>query len=811
MKPTLPGYQIGELIGEGVCGRVWAAEDPVGNAVAVRTLNALSVNLDLVREVGRRLHGVTIEGHGPIPIWLQALDLKPAMEVTPLLADTVEGKVVPRNLQAALVDYLATPESESVVKCLAKALASLHRHQVVHGNLKPANVFVSEEGRIMVGDYSLGWMPGIDVMGFSDALLYMCPEQLEDPTGLYNEAGYRWDVFAFGVLAYRLLEGKFPRCHESFEDVAPAAGVLHKEGIEADFSGVAAELRKDEIRPWEGNHDEGLKRLIERCLSIDPSERFRDMVELCEVWERETLSARHAAEMKVVAGKLRSGRRWKRGLGWGLAASLAVGSTAGIGWMARERILANENERAVLEQQSAEKAESLAIAARQEAVDSQGALQDELAEALADVKELSKSQQMLFAWALEEGNIEVPVLIGREGRLELLDRQYQKLLGAKASGEEWTEQWQTERALLALSRNNPDEARHLVDDDLSRLGGLGLTRLLLKDSATKKVSREDLALARTLVKKISGSQEPWLQSVLDLVEVRSLERNDQSDRALRLLSDLSKKIEELPSLQPGTISLWRTRLQREAADVAEGAGREILAKEFRSEIVKDLRNELGADGLTDEIRLQLTKQFVVAAEGLAEEQYALGEVEEAFELSEESLRLIPESADPQVKMALAVHEAVVAGYMRGKGNEPQALNRLKKGLALLAEPCEDGRDERWRRYRLGVLKWQLSGLLGQSGEGGEELETGQEALTTMRALMEEGGLRPSPIQLHRVVGYLSGDLAQAYEEAGKKEERDDLLDEAIDSWKFLSAANPEEPEYVAGLAWCEKLRGKELR
>lgn len=142
MKPTLPGYQIGEMIGEGVCGKVWAAEDPVGNQVAVRSHNALSVNLDLVREVGRRLDGVSLDGHGPIPIWLQALDLRPAMEVTPLIADNIEGQVIPRNLQARLADYLATPEAEAVVKCLAKALASLHRHQVVHGNLKPSNVFV---------------------------------------------------------------------------------------------------------------------------------------------------------------------------------------------------------------------------------------------------------------------------------------------------------------------------------------------------------------------------------------------------------------------------------------------------------------------------------------------------------------------------------------------------------------------------------------------------------------------------------------------------------------------------------------------
>lgn len=809
MKPSLPGYQIGELVGEGVCGRVWAAEDPVGNAVAVRSLSALSVNLDLVREVGRRLNGVSSEGHGPVPIWLQALDLKPAMEVTPLIADIVEEKVVPRNLQARLADYLATDEAESVVKCLAKALATLHRHQVVHGNLKPANVFISEEGRILVGDYSLGWMPGIDVLGFSDALLYMCPEQLEDPTGLYREAGYCWDVFAFGVLAYRLLEGKFPRCHESFEDVAPAAGVLHKEGIEADFKGVADQLRETEIRPWEGNHDEGLKQLIERCLSIEPSERFRDMVELCEVWERETLSARHASEMQVVASKLRNGRRWKRGLSWGLAASLFLAISSGVGWLTREHLLADAVERAQMGQSSAEKSEEMAVVARDEAMDLRQAFESDLEEALVDIEQLGGSRQMLLDWALSEGGDGLPVLIGRAGRLDLLDQQYQKLIREESvSGSDWTQQWQTERALLALTRNEPKEARDFIDNEVSRLGGRGLTRLLLKESPNRDVSREELALARSLVKKMSGAQEPWLESALDLVEVRRLERNEQSDRALSLLTELGGRVGGLPSIEPGTISLWRTRLQREAADVAEGAGREELAVEFREEIVKELRNELGADGLSEQVRLQLTEQFVIAAEGLAEQYYSHGELVGARTLSEESLKLVPANSKPRLQIALAVHRAIIGGCEREAGRTEEARKELEAGLALLVEPFESAGEERWRLYRLGMLKWQISGIFGQADEDEQQFTAGQEALTIMRNLLEGGGLRPSVIQVHHVMGYLSGDLAQAYEEAGEKETRNELLDEAIESWKFLSATNPREPEYMAGLAWCENLLNK---
>ena len=531
------------------------------------------------------------------------------------------------------------------------------------------------------------------------------------------------------------------------------------------------------------------------------------MVELCEVWERETLAVRHAAEMEVVARKLRHGRRWRRGLGWGLAASLLLATATGIGWATREHLLAGKVVRAEIEKNSAQKSEQGALMVRDEAQDFRQGAESALAEARIDIEELGRSRQMLLDWAFAEGGDGLPVLLNRKGRLELLDRQYKRLIRSESvSDVAWKKRWRTERALLALSRNEPEEARDFVGDEVSRLGGWGLTRLLLKESGEKEVSREDLALARTLVKRMSGYQEPWLQSALDLIEVRSLERNGQQNRALRLLSEIGSRVGELPSVEPGTISLWRTKVQREAAEVAEGAGRNELAMEFREQIVTDLRNELGADGLTDVVSLELSEQFVVAAEGLSEQLYSQGKIGEARSLAEEAIERVPESTEPQVQISLAVHKAVVGGCERERGSTEQAREQLEQGLALLEEPLGDKNLDRWRQYRRGMLMWQLSGILGQANEGEEEQAMGQKALGMMRELLEEGGLRPSPIQVHHVIGYLTSDLAQSYHSTEEKGTRDDLLDEAIESWKFLRAANPKEPEYVAGLAWCEKLR-----
>ena len=778
----------------------------MGNAVAVRTFNALSVNLDIVKEVGTRLLEVSADGHGPIPIWLQATDLKPAMQVTPLLVDTVGDQIVPRNLQVRLQEYLATDAAATMVKCLAKSLASLHRRQVVHGNLKPGNIFISEEGRIMVSDYCLGLMPGIDFLGFSDALLYMSPEQLRDPNGFHKEAGYRWDVFAFGVLAFRFLEGRFPRCHESFDDVAPAPGVMQNEGVEADYPDVADQLFAANMEPWELTQDEILKKLVTRCLDLDPQNRFRDMVELCEVWERETQAVRHASEMEVMARKLRKDRSRKRKLTYGLAASLAVGASLAALWLSREYILQSDRERAVMAKNIAEKEAEGAEAAEAIMREEKLELTDSLANSEGTITLLSESRDELLDWALAEGGPDLPVLLGREGRLKLLDKRYQDLLKNKNLSQQWRQKWIVERALIALARGQDEQARKLVKDEVHLLGGRGMTTLLLRESVSEGVPKEELSIARGLVKKMKEPARPWLESALDLVEVRSLEHSGQQDRSLRMLAELGERVRILTAEVPGTCSLWRTRLQREAAEVAEGAGRVELAHEFREAMIAELRNDLGVAGLDEVTRRKLSEQFVIVAEGLAETDYALGNLKAARSLSEESLKMVPESGQTRVEVALAVHHAVIAGCQREAGLTEEAKASLETALSLISGKIAKPGDKRWAEYREGMLKWQLSGVLGQSGDATGEMKMGEEALQMMQDLLASGESRPSPIQVNHVIGYLCGDMVQAFESAGEQEKANKFLDEAMSSWKFLLAANPEEPEYAAGLAWCEELK-----
>ncbi len=109
---------------------------------------------------------------------------------------------------------------------LADGLAHAHRRGILHCDLKPANVLLTDDGRAMLLDFNLAedvkTRAATDRAAVGGTLPYMAPEQLRlivDRTGRLDD---RADVFALGVVLYELLTGRhpFPRRPGPFREVA---------------------------------------------------------------------------------------------------------------------------------------------------------------------------------------------------------------------------------------------------------------------------------------------------------------------------------------------------------------------------------------------------------------------------------------------------------------------------------------------------------------------------------------------------------------------------------------------------------------
>lgn len=97
--------------------------------------------------------------------------------------------------------------AELIFKC-AKALDYAHRRGVIHRDVKPSNLMLTDDGSVKIGDFGVAQPPSEEstyVMGIMGSPKYMSPEQLLDEplTG-------RTDLYSLGAVMYELLAGQAP-------------------------------------------------------------------------------------------------------------------------------------------------------------------------------------------------------------------------------------------------------------------------------------------------------------------------------------------------------------------------------------------------------------------------------------------------------------------------------------------------------------------------------------------------------------------------------------------------------------------------
>lgn len=167
---------------------------------------------------------------------------------------------------------------------VSAALAHAHERQILHGDIKPANVLLRNDGEPSLIDFNLSLDLSSDSNSIGGTLPYMSPEQLRRLMGRQMLLTPSSDVYSFGMVLYELIEGKlaFPPPFSQAESDLEESLRLRQRPI--DFSNRSIS--------W------GLKSILRKCLSFDPTIRYHSAIELHEDIERERASQRlcHASE-----------------------------------------------------------------------------------------------------------------------------------------------------------------------------------------------------------------------------------------------------------------------------------------------------------------------------------------------------------------------------------------------------------------------------------------------------------------------------------------------------------------------------------
>ena len=213
---TLMGgrYRVEALLGEGGMGRVYRAEDVLLEMpVAVKILNQELTNDRYAVAKLKKEARITLQLTHPHIVRL--FDMQKVENTYMLIMEYVGGESFRTIIRTH--SHLATQTCLQVVETCADAVAHAHQHGILHNDLKPDNLMLTEEGVLKVIDFGTAGMThsrsgGNYIVGTP---AYMSPEQIRG-----DVLDERTDVYALGMIACELLSGDLPYARDAgFEDV----------------------------------------------------------------------------------------------------------------------------------------------------------------------------------------------------------------------------------------------------------------------------------------------------------------------------------------------------------------------------------------------------------------------------------------------------------------------------------------------------------------------------------------------------------------------------------------------------------------
>jgi serine/threonine-protein kinase len=175
-----------------------------------------------------------------------------------IVMELVDGspldKLIGSGEQLPIVDRLR------IVEELCSALAYAHRSNVIHRDVKPANIYVQPDGRVKLLDFGIARLEDKKNQDLSitrpgriiGTLPYMAPERLRD-----KPLDRRSDIFAAGVVLYQLLAGELPFSGEELELMQRILNDPHPP-LSAKCKGIPP----------------GLEAIVDKALAKSPDDRY---------------------------------------------------------------------------------------------------------------------------------------------------------------------------------------------------------------------------------------------------------------------------------------------------------------------------------------------------------------------------------------------------------------------------------------------------------------------------------------------------------------------------------------------------------
>lgn len=259
-------YELLEKIGQGGMSEVFKARcNKLNRFVAVKILKKeLCDNTDIVEKFkGEATAIATLSDNNIVNI----LDVGTQDNINYIVMEYVNGKTLKDIIkQVGKMNY---ETAISVAIQIAKALDCAHRNKIIHRDIKPQNILVTEDGIMKVTDFGIAKSSNSSTITNTSTIMgsahYLSPEQAK---GSFIDC--RTDLYSLGVVLYEMVTGTLP-----FEaDTAVTIALKH--------------LQEEIIPPKNINSKipDSLNKLIIKSMQKDPNKRYQSAKEMIKDLEK---------------------------------------------------------------------------------------------------------------------------------------------------------------------------------------------------------------------------------------------------------------------------------------------------------------------------------------------------------------------------------------------------------------------------------------------------------------------------------------------------------------------------------------------
>jgi serine/threonine protein kinase len=248
--------------------------------VVVKIFDAACLNPDQENE--RLLQKVTWTKQFKHPHIVPVLDVG-IEQGQPYVVSKYQGNgSLRQRLDRLSPQHLNLHEALRIILYVGQALCYAHEHDILHGNIKPENIFFNKQGKILLTDFRLASFINVMKLNYKSdphTTCYMAPEQF---SGSISEKS---DQYALACLAYELIAGRAPFSAQGFFSMWAKQSTQHA-------------IPLSDLVP---NLPEPIERAVFKGMAKDPSERYDTVAKFLEALDTISLSPASVSTKTVIA------------------------------------------------------------------------------------------------------------------------------------------------------------------------------------------------------------------------------------------------------------------------------------------------------------------------------------------------------------------------------------------------------------------------------------------------------------------------------------------------------------------------------